>query len=173
MQNTPDDIPEDSPEQPFANADIDWQEGDLPYSTRFDDIYFSRQGGLAETEHVFLAANRLRERWQQLEAAAQQTQLQQQQEAHHQQSSQRVFTIAELGFGTGLNFLCCWRAWHESRKALPQPGRLRLHYIACEKYPMRRETLAQALQGWEELSAYSSALIEVYPDHSAGYHRLK
>src|SRR5690606_28986218 len=57
MQNTPDAIPDDQPEQPFANADIDWQEGDLPYSSRFDDIYFSRQGGLAETEHVFLAAN--------------------------------------------------------------------------------------------------------------------
>lgn len=155
MQNSPD----DSPDQPFANAEIDWQEGNLPYSARFDDIYFSRQGGLAETEHVFLAANRVRERWQELEATA------------TDEAAPRVFTIAELGFGTGLNFLCCWRAWHNAWPEQP-PRQLRLHYIACEKYPMRRETLQHALHGWEELADYSTALIDAYPDHSPGYHRL-
>lgn len=158
MQNTPDDNPDEHAEQPFANADIDWQEGDLPYSSRFDDIYFSRQGGLAETEHVFLAANRLRERWQALEDKPEPT--------------QRVFTIAELGFGTGLNFLCTWRAWHDARPPAAAARRLRLHYIACEKYPMRREALQHALRGWDELAPYSAQLIAAYPDHSPGYHRL-
>lgn len=157
MQNTPDAIPDDQPEQPFANADIDWQEGDLPYSSRFDDIYFSRQGGLAETEHVFLAANRVRERWMELA---------------REPGQQQVFTIAELGFGTGLNFLCTWRAWHDTQAATHASAGLRLHYIACEKYPMRREALQHALRGWDELAPFSAQLIAAYPDHSSGYHRL-
>jgi len=168
MQNTSDDIPDDRPEQPFANADIDWQEGDLPYSSRFDDIYFSRQGGLAETEHVFLAANRVRERWAELERELARGQ----EPAATDEASQRVFTITELGFGTGLNFLCTWRAWHDAQPDASPTRHLRLHYIACEKYPMRREALKQALRSWDELVPYSAQLIAAYPDHSPGYHRL-
>jgi tRNA U34 5-methylaminomethyl-2-thiouridine-forming methyltransferase MnmC len=40
-------------------AHIAWRDGELPVSTRFDDPYFSLQGGLAETSHVFLAGNDL------------------------------------------------------------------------------------------------------------------
>ena len=61
--------------------DLDWREGGIPVSQRFDDPYFSLAGGLAETRHVFLAGNDL---------------------------PQRLvpgFHVAELGFGTGLNLL--------------------------------------------------------------------
>ncbi len=62
-------------------ADLDWREGDIPISRRFDDPYFSLNGGLQETRHVFLAGNDL--------------------------SARLVpgFQVAELGFGTGLNLL--------------------------------------------------------------------
>ena len=66
----------------MKNAHIQWQHG-LPFSTEFDDIYFSRQGGLAETEYVFMQQNGLPERWR----------------------DRKNFVIAETGFGTGLNFL--------------------------------------------------------------------
>ena len=44
---------------PARHPQLDWQEGGVPVSTRFDDPYFSLAGGLAETRHVFLAGNGL------------------------------------------------------------------------------------------------------------------
>ncbi|MFN3607063.1 MAG: FAD-dependent oxidoreductase, partial [Cypionkella sp.] len=60
---------------------LQWRDGGVPVSTRFDDPYFSLGDGLAETQHVFLAGNGLPQR---LRAG---------------------FAIAELGFGTGLNLI--------------------------------------------------------------------
>ncbi len=134
----------------FENADIQWQDSGAPYSTQFEDIYFSREGGLEETHHVFLHANDLVRRW--LEA---------------DKAGQSLFIIAELGFGTGLNFLCCWRLWEQTAVQ-----NLRLHFISCEKYPIKLETLQQALSIWPQLQNFSNSLLEFYPDHSQGYHRL-
>ena len=134
----------------IENADIEWQESGAPYSRLFEDIYFSREGGLEETHHVFLQANDLVRRWQEAD-----------------KGGLALFTIAELGFGTGLNFLCCWRLWEQT--ALQN---LRLHFISCEKYPIKLEALQQALSNWPQLKNFSDSLIEFYPDHSPGYHRL-
>lgn len=60
---------------------IDWKDGVIPVSRRFDDPYFSLNDGLAETRHVFLDGNDLPKRLT------------------------SGFHIAELGFGTGLNLL--------------------------------------------------------------------
>ena len=60
---------------------LDWREGVIPVSRRFDDPYFSLNDGLAETRHVFLAGNGLPGRLR------------------------NGFHIAELGFGAGLNLL--------------------------------------------------------------------
>lgn len=64
-----------------TEAGLEWREGGVPVSTRFDDPYFSLADGLAETRHVFLAGNDLPARFA------------------------PGFAIAELGFGTGLNML--------------------------------------------------------------------
>lgn len=72
-----DDPPADDEPAPL----LDWREGGVPVSTRFDDPYFSLAGGLDETRHVFLQGNDLPAR---LVAG---------------------FHVAELGFGTGLNAL--------------------------------------------------------------------
>ena len=58
---------------------LDWRDGDVPVSRRFDDPYFSVQDGLEETRHTFLAGNDLPARLS------------------------PGFHVAELGFGTGLN----------------------------------------------------------------------
>lgn len=60
---------------------LDWREGAVPVSTRFDDPYFSLSGGLEESRHVFLSGNGLPARLR------------------------PGFHVAELGFGTGLNLL--------------------------------------------------------------------
>jgi tRNA U34 5-methylaminomethyl-2-thiouridine-forming methyltransferase MnmC len=66
---------------PNGDPQLDWREGGVPVSTRFDDPYFSLGGGLAETRHVFLDGNDLPARLV------------------------PDFHVAELGFGTGLNLL--------------------------------------------------------------------
>lgn len=60
---------------------LEWRDGVVPVSRRFDDPYFSLNDGLAETRHVFLAGNGLPARFCD------------------------GFAVAELGFGTGLNLL--------------------------------------------------------------------
>lgn len=132
----------------LKNAKLTWLEDGSPYSTQFDDIYFSSQGALQESQHVFIAANRLAQRWT----------------AHGDPTM--PFTVVEFGFGAGLNFLLCWQL-------LDQLNRqdLRLHYLAFEKHPLTRADLDRALANWSELSAFSSKLLAVYIDHTRGLHR--
>jgi tRNA U34 5-methylaminomethyl-2-thiouridine-forming methyltransferase MnmC len=68
-------------------AELEWRDGEVPVSTRFDDPYFSLAGGLAESRYVFLGGNDLPARFA------------------------PGFHIAELGFGTGLNMLAAFIAW--------------------------------------------------------------
>lgn len=76
-----------TPDQPpTLPPDLDWRDEVIPVSRQFDDPYFSLAGGLDETRHVFLAGNRLPERFRD------------------------GFHIAELGFGTGLNLLATVQA---------------------------------------------------------------
>lgn len=120
-----------------------------PRSAAFGDVYFSRQGGVAETTHVFLAGNHLPARWQASPSPAE------------------PFTIAELGFGTGLNFLVTWQAWQAS--TAPRP----LHYIALEQYPLTPEMLHPVLALQPELASLAAALLAQYPARLPGWHRLR
>lgn len=127
-------------------ADIRWQDGQ-PFSQQFNDIYFSADSGLAETQHVFLQHNQLEDRWKSLR--------------------DKHFTIAETGFGTGLNFLCAWDLWN---KVVPSDARL--HFVSCEKYPLKPEDLETALKFWPSLRLLSAELFEQYQHLSEGMHRL-
>ena len=42
-----------------SDAKLRWEDGDVPVSERFDDPYYSRADGLAESRHVFLDGNDL------------------------------------------------------------------------------------------------------------------
>jgi tRNA U34 5-methylaminomethyl-2-thiouridine-forming methyltransferase MnmC len=110
------------------HAELDWTDGTVPVSTRFDDPYFSLQGGLAETRHVFLAGNGLPGRFRD------------------------GFRIAELGFGTGLNFLATIAGWI----AAGGPGAL--HYTSFEAFPMAPADRARALAAFPELAPLAPLL---------------
>lgn len=125
---------------------LDWQDGQ-PYSRLYGDVYFSRESGLEETRHVFLIQNRLRERWSSL--------------------ANDSFTIAETGFGTGLNFLCAWQLWNETA-----PGYARLHFVSTEKYPLSHDELRQALVLWPQLAGLSDQLLAQYRFLAPGWHTL-
>nr|WP_284041353.1 bifunctional tRNA (5-methylaminomethyl-2-thiouridine)(34)-methyltransferase MnmD/FAD-dependent 5-carboxymethylaminomethyl-2-thiouridine(34) oxidoreductase MnmC [Halomonas olivaria] len=126
---------------------LTWNDA-APHSDTFDDVYFSREDGRAETEHVFLAANHLPERF-----------------ADWQHT--RAFVIGETGFGTGLNMLCAWACFEQLA-----PSTARLHLISTEKYPLDRVSLARALSAWPSLARYAQVLCRQWPDAVSGIHRL-
>ncbi len=79
-----------------------------------------------------------------------------------------TFTIAETGFGSGLNFLCAWQHWQEHA-----PKGANLHFISVEKYPLKQQDIQQALALWPELDVFSQALLRHYPAVNArGFHKL-
>ncbi|MFC7369273.1 bifunctional tRNA (5-methylaminomethyl-2-thiouridine)(34)-methyltransferase MnmD/FAD-dependent 5-carboxymethylaminomethyl-2-thiouridine(34) oxidoreductase MnmC [Vreelandella zhaodongensis] len=126
---------------------LTWNETS-PHSNAFDDVYFSREDGRAETEHVFLGANQLPERF----AAWQNT---------------RPFVIGETGFGTGLNMLCAWNCFEQHA-----PPAARLHLLSTEKFPLDRTSLERALSAWPSLARYSQVLCAQWPEAVSGIHRL-
>jgi len=131
----------------LQNARIDWQHN-TARSLQFDDVYFNTEGGQAEARHVFLDGNRLGERFSTLASPH--------------------FSIAETGFGTGLNFLCTRALW--LRQA---PASARLNYIAVEKYPLTPDDLARCLGHWPEFDAAARQLQAQYPPRVEGFHRLE
>ncbi|WP_338549335.1 tRNA (5-methylaminomethyl-2-thiouridine)(34)-methyltransferase MnmD [Roseovarius phycicola] len=102
-------------------SDLEWRDGDVPVSARFDDPYYSLDNGLAETQHVFLAGNALPERFCD------------------------GFHVAELGFGTGLNLLATMDAWRASGT------KGTLYYTTFEAYPLSRDEMVRAQSAFPEL----------------------
>ena len=121
-------------------AHITWhlnENGDPhPYSSLFNDVYFSSDDGLNETEYVFLQGNALAERFNTLDQ----------------------FTIIETGFGTGLNFLCVAHLWLNIA-----PAQATLHFISVEKYPLSLDDLVKALQLFPSLQHPAADLTAQYP----------
>lgn len=101
-------------------AQIEWQVDDnghqVPISQTFADVYYSMVDGLAESRYVFVEQNQLPERFDALFRGYYPPQLSHDDVAAPcpTQASERFtrpFTIAELGFGTGLNLLVTWALW--------------------------------------------------------------
>lgn len=127
-------------------------------SGRFDDFYFNPDDGLAETQHVFLAGNHIPLRFENL---------------FSDQSKDDFFSIAEVGFGTGLNFLATLDAWQRSSQAHPDNNDNKtLYYFGIEKHPLSRVALKKALAYYNPLPDLSSALLQIYPDIAGGCYSL-
>ena len=109
---------------------LDWKDGAIPVSRRFDDPYFSLADGLAETRHVFLAGNDLPARLRD------------------------GFHIAELGFGTGLNMLATRLMW----AATGQTGTV--YFTSFEAFPLSAEDIARALDAFPEARAVADDFLE-------------
>lgn len=140
--------------QPFTPAQIHWDHNGQPLSDYFDDVYFSTKNGLKETRYVFLQYNQLKERFTNISTNTEQ--------------SNPIFTIAETGFGTGLNFLATWELFNQVA-----PPHAHLHFISVEKFPLTHTDLQQSLKLWPQLNVYAQQLLNAYPTIT-GYdtHRL-
>lgn len=127
------------------SSGIEWSDDEVPVSRRFADPYFSKQNGLDETRHVFLAGNGLPTRFRD------------------------GFHIAELGFGTGLNLLASWQAW----RAADIPGRL--HFTSFELYPLARADMTRALAAFPDLAELAQQFFGAWrgPGHGLELHDLQ
>ncbi len=126
-------------------ARLDWSQPGGPRASDFGDVYFSVEDGLEETRSVFLKACGLPEAWK----------------------NQPVFTVGELGFGTGLNALGLWQLWREHGN---RDGWL--HLVSIEKHPLTRADAERALSAWPQLETLSRQLLTQWPSLFKGPHRL-
>lgn len=136
----------------IQTASLDWKtvDGiDIPMSTQFGDVYFSKDNGLLETRHVFLDGNDLSDRLLNLQPY-------------------EYFCVGETGFGTGLNILALLQLWQNVRPN----NQSHLHAVSVEKFPLSKTDLIRALAAWEELAPLSKQLIDQYPTLTPGCHRL-
>ena len=110
---------------------IEWR-ANIPFSTQFNDLYYSADNGLAETQHVFLSGNNLPERFS------------------------TGFQIAELGFGTGLNLLVALAAWRKSGvKGV-------LYFTSFEAFPLTPEQMIIAHQAFPEIKEIATELASLW-----------
>ncbi|WP_026180709.1 tRNA (5-methylaminomethyl-2-thiouridine)(34)-methyltransferase MnmD [Henriciella marina] len=126
--------------------DLEWSTDGTPEDRRMGDIYFSRQSGLEEARSVFLKGCGLPDRW----------------------AGKNAFTIGELGFGTGLNFLAAWQLWRQTRPT----AKAWLHFVSFEGFPLDRGDAERALSAWPELEALSGKLLKQWPERALGVQRL-
>ncbi|MFK7744820.1 MAG: tRNA (5-methylaminomethyl-2-thiouridine)(34)-methyltransferase MnmD [Roseobacter sp.] len=113
-------------------ANVTWRQGDVPVSTQFDDPYFSLENGVDETRHVFLTGNDLPRRFCD------------------------GFHIAELGFGTGLNFLTTLQSW----QAAGCTGQF--EFTSFEAFPMTIDDMSKAISVWDTFGDLSAALLDTW-----------
>ncbi len=128
----------------LPTANLKWSQTGEPEDVGSGDVYFSANDGLAETKAVFLAGCDLPARWQQDD----------------------LHSIAELGFGTGLNFMATLAKWRK----FARPDQ-RLHYIAIEGAPLSHEQLSRAHKAFPELKREATDLQQIWPDAVKGFHR--
>jgi tRNA 5-methylaminomethyl-2-thiouridine biosynthesis bifunctional protein len=131
-------------------AVIEWR-NELPFSTEFDDVYFSAEGGVKESDHVFIQGTELVHDWN--------------------TKPQQSFSIAELGFGTGLNFVNTAHHWQQYLSETD--GQKKLHYISIEKRPLLIADLKRALNFWPQFEGIANTLFNHYPSPSYGRFQIR
>ncbi len=133
-------------------ASVHFNQIGTPVADNFDDVYFSNDSGMDETQYVFVEGNDLSARW----LSCQQTH----------------FVIAETGFGTGLNLLVVMTAFRQFRLAHPDHPLTQLYFISTEKFPLSQADMTNALARFTSLSEAAQALNIQYPFGLQGCHRL-
>ena len=115
------------------------------YSKFYNDIYFDKLNGPKETEHVYLNTNNLTKKFK----------------------NKQKFVIAEIGFGTGLNFILTWKLWKENRKTNGS-----LTYISFENAPLSKKDIERVYKKFKKLDGYSSFLLKNIPARCKSTHRI-
>lgn len=124
---------------------VEWLPDGTPRNPRFDDIYRSCSGGLAQARHVFLQGCGLPQAW----------------------ASQPQWRVLETGFGLGLNFLATWHTWKQD------PSRPRmLHFVSVEAWPVAASDLVAGAAPFPDLVPLARQLADQWFGLLPGVHRL-
>ncbi len=123
---------------------IEWRDGN-PHSPRFNDIYHSCAGGLAQARQVFMQGCALPQAW----------------------AEQPQWRVLETGFGLGLNFLATWQAWKDDPQRPQQ-----LHFVSIEAHPVDLADLLRSAQDQPELAALAQELSLQWHELGPGFHRM-
>ena len=115
------------------------------YSNLYKDIFFDKTDAIKESEHVYIKTNNLSTRFKR----------------------KSNYTIAELGFGTGLNFLLSWKLWLEVKK--PNSS---LTYISFESAPLSRKDLLRVHGLFKKTTHLSKIFLKKLPSRHQGTHRI-
>ena len=126
------------------NPDFIFRDDGLPYNRDYGDIYHQADG-FAESQYVFIDGIGAPGCW----------------------ADKQRFVIAEIGFGTGLNFLATWARWRQTA-----PARARLHYVAVEKAPLSAKIIRQCHAKRQILTPLVDALCRHNLAASPGFHRF-
>ena len=121
-------------------ATVSFRDG-IPYAPDYEDGYYGGEDGLAEARHVFVAGNDLSARF----------------------AGCDHLTIAETGFGTGLNCLAVMML-------LERHPHLQLDYISVEQAPLMDDQMRSAHTVFPELDRQAVALRRALPPRWSGYH---
>jgi tRNA 5-methylaminomethyl-2-thiouridine biosynthesis bifunctional protein len=128
------------------HPELEWDgAGNVLRASRFDDVYFSDDGGLAEAEVVFLQGTGLPDAWK----------------------NKDRFALCELGFGTGLNVLATWRAWKTTRSPHAQ-----LHISTIEAFPLAKADAERVLGRFPALAREAEQLLARWPVRAYAPQRL-
>ena len=125
--------------------DLLWEGGGIPRSARFGDVYFSLDGGLAESRRVFLEGCDLPAAW----------------------AGRTTFCVAELGLGVGRNLAALLELWRRTR-----PPGAKLSIFSVEAYPVCADEAARALGQWPDIGEVARLITDRWPRPARGFHRL-
>ena len=105
-------------------------------------------GDIDECEHVFIDGNNLKNRFRDL-------------------SPNSNFSIGEIGFGIGLNFLITCKAWLKYTEHNQV-----LEFYSFDKYIFELEDFNEFISSSSELKEYSEQLIKYYPKNIEGIQKI-
>lgn len=136
--------------RPISPARIEWRQDGMPYMRAYGDTYYSAHydpaaaglSGAQEVERVFLAPARLSEL-----------------------NDRRTVIVAELGFGTGLNFLVT-AEW-----ALASGHHLK--FVSFERHPLSQTDWDRATASRSRYFKLADALRQQAPPLLTGWHQRR
>lgn len=135
-----------------AHPPLVFDESGTPLSTLYGDVFRSRAGALSEARAVFVEGCELPRRWAGCAAPG----------------GSGSFTIVELGFGLGVNFLATLAAWRDRRD-----GPARLNYVSVEAHPLTAADLRRGLEALGRLDDDARDLVAQWPAALPGLHPLE
>ncbi|MDA9112681.1 tRNA (5-methylaminomethyl-2-thiouridine)(34)-methyltransferase MnmD [Gammaproteobacteria bacterium] len=126
---------------------VDWINNE-PFSIDHDDRFFQADA-VEETSEVFINANNLYKRWDKLNG--------------------KNFTIGELGFGFGLNFLITAKAWKEANGHNSNW----LDYISIDCFSLDISDFKKVAKLYPLLEEVTQEFIKFFPQECNGFTRIE